>query len=93
MRMVAYPRKGESDVDELVNQVVQKTGISQDQATQAVQTVIGYLKNKLPGPVASQLDNVLGGQGQSSSGGMMGQAGQAIGGMFGGGGDNPNPTS
>jgi hypothetical protein len=80
-------------VDELVNQVVQKTGISQDQANQAVQTVIGYLKNKLPGPVASQLDGILGGQGQSSSGGMMGQAGQAIGGMFGGGGDNPNPTS
>ena len=67
-------------MDELVNQVVQKTGISQDQANQAVQTVIGYLKNKLPGPVASQLDNVLGGQGQSSSGGVMGQAGQAIGG-------------
>ena len=80
-------------MDELVNQVVQKTGISQDQATQAVQTVVGYLKDKLPGPVASQLDSVLGGQGQSSYGGIMGQAGQAIGGMFGGGGDNPNPTS
>jgi hypothetical protein len=76
-------------MDELVNQVVQKTGISQDQANQAVQTVIGYLKGKLPEPIASQLDSVLGGQ--SSSGGMMGQAGQALGGMFGGG-DNPNPS-
>jgi hypothetical protein len=79
------------DVDELVNQVVQKTGISQDQANQAVQTVIGYLKNKLPGPVASQLDSVMGGQ--SGAGGVAGQAGHALGGMFGGGGgDNPNPS-
>lgn len=78
-------------MDELVNQVVQKTGISQDQANQAVQTVIGYLKNKLPGPVASQLDSLMGGQ--SVAGGVAGQAGQALGGMFGGGGgDNPKPS-
>lgn len=77
-------------MDELVNQVCQKTGISQDQAQQAVQTVIGYLKDKLPGPIGSQLDNVLSGQG--GPGGIAGQAGQALGGMFGGG-NNPNPNS
>ncbi|HET9978986.1 MAG TPA: hypothetical protein VFQ32_00970 [Ktedonobacterales bacterium] len=77
-------------MDELVNQVCQKTGISQDQAQQAVQTVIGYLKDRLPGPIGSQLDNVLGGQG--GPGGIAGQAGQALGGMFGGG-NNPNPNS
>jgi hypothetical protein len=77
--MVANPQKGVSDVDELVNQVVQKTGISQSQATQAVQTVVGYLKGKLPGPIASQLDGIL--SGQSSTGGIAGQAGQALGGL------------
>ncbi len=69
-------------MDELINQVVQKTGISRDQANQAVQTVIGYLKDRLPGPVASQIDNVLGGQsGAGGAGGIMGQAGQALGGL------------
>ena len=67
-------------MDELVNQVVQKTGISQDQANQAVQTVIGYLKDKLPGPIGSQLDNVLGGA-SGGAGGIAGQAGQAMGGL------------
>lgn len=77
-------------MDELVNQVVQKTGISQDQANQAVQTVIGFLKDRLPGPIGSQLDGVLSGQG--GAGGIAGQAGQALGGlgnMVGGSGDNP----
>ena len=77
-------------MDELVNQVCQQTGISQDQAQQAVQTVMGFLKDRLPAPIASQLDNVLGGQG--GAGGIAGQAGQALGGMFGGG-NNPNPNS
>ena len=67
-------------MDELVNQVVQKTGISQDQANQAVQTVIGFLKDKLPGPIGSQLDSVLGGA-SGGAGGIAGQAGQALGGL------------
>jgi hypothetical protein len=73
-----------TDVDQLITLVTERTGISQDQAREAVQTVIGFLKDKLPGPIASQLDGVLGGQG---AGDMMGQAQQALGGlggMFGG---------
>lgn len=77
-------------MDDLVNQVCQRTGLSQDQAQQAVQATIDALKSKLPGPIASQIDNVLGGQG--GGGGIAGQAGQALGGMFGGGG-NPNPNN
>lgn len=70
-------------MDELVNQVVQKTGISQDQARQAVQVVLGYVKNKVPGPVASQVDNVIGGQ-SGSSRPNPGDMGNPMGGMFGG---------
>ncbi len=66
-------------MDELVNQVVQKTGISQDQANQAVQTVIGFLKDKLPGPIASQLDGIM--SGRANPGDIAGQAGQALGGL------------
>jgi hypothetical protein len=65
-------------MDELVNQVVQRTGISQDQARQAVQVVLGFVKDRLPGPVASQVDGLLGGQrqGTSSPGGIdMGNLG------------------
>lgn len=64
-------------MDELVNTVAQRANISPDQARTAVQTVVGYLKDKLPGPVASQLDSAVGGQGSNI--GQMGQ--QAMGGL------------
>ena len=48
-------------MDELVKLVTKKTGIPEAQAKQAVEIVIGYLKKKLPAPVASQIDGILGG--------------------------------
>lgn len=82
-------------MDELVNQVSQRTGLPPDQARQAVDAVLGFLKDKLPGPIASQLDGFIGGQsgqgGQTNAGGIAGQAEQALGGlgnMLGGGGNN-----
>lgn len=82
-------------MDELVNQVSQRTGLPPDQARQAVDAVLGFLKDNLPGPIASQLDGLIGGQsgqgGQANAGGIVGQAEQALGGlgnMFGGGGNN-----
>ncbi len=74
-------------MDQLVSMVTQKTGISADQAKTAVQTVIGFLKDKLPAPVASQIDGAMGG----SSGGGMPNLGNlekdlgGLGGMMGGG--------
>jgi hypothetical protein len=50
-------------LDELVKLVSQKTGLSQEMAKKAVETVIGYLKKELPDPIASQIDSVLGGGG------------------------------
>lgn len=58
-------------MDELVKLVVQKTGISEDQARQAVTVVINFLKERLPAPIASQVDGLLSGQG-SAAGGMLG---------------------
>lgn len=71
-------------MDELINQITQRTGISADQARQAAQTVVGFLKDKLPGPIGSQLDGILNGQGGGDAGGASGNIGGAIGGMFGG---------
>lgn len=48
-------------MNELVNLVTQKTGIPADKAQMAVQTVMGYLKDKLPAPIAGQLDSFMGG--------------------------------
>ncbi len=64
-------------MDELVNMVSQKTGLPADKSRLAVQTVIDYLKKKLPGPVAGQIDAALQGGGVSGAasalGGMLGK--------------------
>lgn len=67
-------------MDQIVNAVVQRTGISEAQARTAVETVIRHLKDRLPAPVAGQLDNFVGGSGGS---GGVGDAVKGLGGMFG----------
>ena len=76
-------------MDELVDIVVKKTGISQDDARKAVEVVLNTLKSKLPGPIASHLDSFIAG---GMSGGMNTLAGEAtdmlkgkLGSLFGGG--------
>jgi nucleoid DNA-binding protein len=66
-------------VDELIKLVTQKAGISEAQAQQAVETVMGFLKDKLPEPIASQVEGML-------SGGEMpdlGDLGKTLGGLLG----------
>ena len=46
-------------MDELVNLVASKTGLPEDKARVAVKTVVDYLKERLPAPLASQVDNIL----------------------------------
>lgn len=46
-------------MDELVQILMQKTGISQEKAQEVVNTVVSHLKARLPGPIASHLDSVL----------------------------------
>ena len=53
-------------MDELIRLVSKKTGVSAEIAKTAVETVIGFLKNKLPAPIAGQLDSVLGGTGAAN---------------------------
>jgi len=64
-------------MDELVNLVAQKTGLAPDKARTAVDTVMGFLKTRLPAPLASQLDSFAGG-----TSGEMADAAKGLGGMF-----------
>jgi len=75
-------------MDELVNLVVKKTGLSQEDARKAVEVIVTELKGKLPGPIASHLDSFIAG---GMSGGMNTLAGEAgemlkgkLSGLFGG---------
>src|ERR671935_137708 len=43
-------------MEELVRQVVERTGISEAQARTAVETVVGFLKERLPAPIAAHVD-------------------------------------
>ena len=68
-------------MDELVRLVSQKTGLSEEKSRQAVEIVLEYLKEKLPAPIAGQLDNILAG----SEGLDLGDvASKGLGGLFGG---------
>jgi hypothetical protein len=48
------------DMDELVKLVMQKTGLAEGTAKITLQVIIGYLKDRLPGPVADQIETILG---------------------------------
>ena len=54
-------------MDELVKLVSQKTSLSEEMAKTAVETVVSFLKEKLPAPIAGQIDSVLGGAGPAKS--------------------------
>jgi hypothetical protein len=67
-------------MDELIRQVVERTGISEQQARGAVETVLGFVKNRLPEPLAGQLDGLVGGA-SGAAGGIAGAAGDVLGGL------------
>jgi hypothetical protein len=63
-------------MDELIKLVTQKTGISEEQARGAIDTVLNFLKQKLPAPIAGQIDGILSGSAGSD-------ALKGLGGLFG----------
>lgn len=73
-------QKGGTTMDELVKVVSEKTGLSEEMSRKAAETVISFLKDKLPAPIAGQIDNVLS---DASAGGLEDLAG-GLGGMLGG---------
>jgi nucleoid DNA-binding protein len=65
-------------MNELIQMVVQKTGIPQDKAQMAVDVVLNYLKGKLPSNMQSMVDSAAKGQAPN-----MGDVQSGLGGMFG----------
>jgi len=75
-------------MDELINMVVQKTGLSPEDARKAVEAVISALKSRLPAPIAAHLDSFLNGGASGGLGALEAEAGDLVkgklSGLFGG---------
>ena len=69
-------------MEKIVNLVAEKAGITPAQARTAVETVAGFLKDRMPPALASQVDNYLKGDAEGGGGGIAGAAGK-LGGIFG----------
>ncbi|HUR99283.1 MAG TPA: hypothetical protein VMZ26_14550 [Pyrinomonadaceae bacterium] len=66
-------------MEELIKRVSERAGITEEQAKSAVETVAEYLKEKVPAPYSSYIDNFMSGGGGGKGGGLGG----ILGGMFG----------
>lgn len=70
-------------MNELINQIVEKTGIPADKAQQVLTVVAGFVKQKFPA-LGGQIDSVLGTSGSptgssGSSGNPLGDIGSKLG--------------
>jgi nucleoid DNA-binding protein len=52
-------------MEELIKMVTQKVGISESQAKSAVDTIVSFLKDKMPAGIGSQVESFI--KGSSSS--------------------------
>ncbi len=66
-------------MEELVQRVSEKTGLSPEKAKTAIDTVVGFLKERLPAPIAGQVDNAL----AQAGGTIVDKASDLIGGIGG----------
>ncbi len=48
-------------MDEIIKTITAKTGITEEQARQAVQATVDFIKSKIPPMFATQLDRLLDG--------------------------------
>lgn len=69
-------------MESLIKMVSEKTGISQEQAKTAVETVVTFLKDKMPAGIGGQVESFVKG-GKSSLGDVAGGIKDKIGGLMG----------
>ena len=67
-------------MNEIIQRLMDKTGLPEDKATAAVDAVVGFLKEKLPGPIGSQIDSLL--AGGTGVGDKLGGMAKGLGGTF-----------
>jgi len=65
-------------VDEIVKEVAQKADVSEEVARKTIKVVVELLKEKLPSPLAAQVDGIL--SGDADAGDIV----KGIGGLLGG---------
>ena len=66
-------------MDQLVQIVTERAGISEQQARTAVTNVLGELKKRLPEPIAGQIDNFLDGDAKKDNQDALGGLGDMLG--------------
>jgi hypothetical protein len=71
-------------MDELLKTVQEKTGLDIEQAQGAIEAVIDFIKDKLPAPIAGQIEGLLGGEGGEGDGGIVGKISDMGKGLLGG---------
>jgi hypothetical protein len=73
-------------LDELVQQISQRTGLPADKAEAAARTAVEFLDSRLPAPIGGNLSKMVNGSGGGGGGGMpdLGKMAGGLGGMFGG---------
>ncbi len=75
-------------MNELIQRLIDRTGLPEEKAMMAADTVLGFLKEKLPGPVGAQIDGLMNGGGSGGNDGSFADKaasmGSNLGGMFGG---------
>ena len=70
-------------MDELIAAISAKTGLPAEKARGAAEAAIEFMKDKLPAPIAGQIDGFLSGQSDTISD-AVGGATDKLKGMFGG---------
>ena len=66
-------------MDEIIKLVTEKVGIPTDKAKLAVDTVLGFVKSKVPGPIAGQIDSAIAGTTGGVAGTVKGFAEKLVG--------------
>ena len=69
-------------MESLIKMISEKTGISESQATTAVETVLSYVKDKMPAGMGEQVEAFIKG-GDTDFGGIADVLKDKMGGMFG----------
>jgi hypothetical protein len=52
-------RRKESNMDELIRSIIEKTGISREAALQIIDEVVAFAKSKVPGPFQHFVDQIF----------------------------------
>jgi len=68
-------------MESIIKMVCEKTGISESQAKTAVETVVSFLKDKMPGGIGAQVESFVNG-GTGSLGDLAGGLKDKVGGVF-----------